>query len=249
MQPLTQPVRSWGHGALRLYLCLFLVGCGAHRPPLSEVRDMETRVTLGDEVTAFQACVATLQDLGYTVEVADVDAGILTASRSTHERSGQITEEPADPNHKPMPAWQWAVLIVTGVIVIVAAVAILSHDDDQDTQKNKTGHDEQKPRHKHHEPPPPTSTFVAEAFGPDPPTTYAYRITINVRARTRRPRACGRASRAASSTATSWFARARSRIRGSSSASTSRSIAHCESSRSSSPPSERGTETRRASRR
>ena len=92
MQPLTQPARSWGHGALRLYLCLFLVGCGAHRPPLSEVRDMETRVMLGDEVTAFQACVATLQDLGYTVEVADVDAGILTASRSTHERSGQITE-------------------------------------------------------------------------------------------------------------------------------------------------------------
>jgi hypothetical protein len=181
MRPLIR--HSWANAcswALRAYLCLFMVGCGAHRPDLSQVRDMETRLMAGDETNAYQACVNTLQDLGYTIEVADLDAGILTASRSTHERSGQITEEREDPNHKGMPAWGWALLIVTGVIVIVAAAAVLSHDDDgQDAHKDqdKAGH-QQKAKRKHHEEPPPAPAVVA--YAPDPPTSYVYLITINV---------------------------------------------------------------------
>ena len=183
MQPLPT-TSTWVHvgsWALRLYLCLFMVGCGAHRPQLAEVRDMETRLMAGDEAMAFQACVGTLQDLGYTVEVADVEAGILTAGRYTHERSGRITEEPKDPDHKPMPAWQVALLVATGVILIVGVAAVLSHDDDGKDKKqdqNKAGHEEQKPKHKHHHEDPPPPTLVA--FEPDPPTTYSYRITINV---------------------------------------------------------------------
>jgi hypothetical protein len=204
MRSSAEPAGSPGRllsSILRIYLCLFLVGCAAHRPPVSEIRSMETRLMLGDGPTVFQACVGTLQDLGYTVDVSDTDAGVLTASRATHERSGVITQEPKNPDKKGRPAWQWPLLIVIGVVVILVAVAAWAtfhHGDDNDKKADndggarsdsaashrpsspKHGDAGEKPKHKHHEEPPPPPTYVAEEVAPTPPTHYEYRITLNL---------------------------------------------------------------------
>ncbi len=181
---------------LRFYLCLFMLGCAAHRPPLAEVRSMETRLMPGDEGTVFKACVGTLQDLGYAVDTSDYEGGVLTASRETHDPSGAISaDSDATGEKKGMPTWGKVLLIATGVILIVGAVALFTgHDDDSaketgaardSTRYKDAHHDERKVRarhegrheREHHEPPP---TYIVETTPPDPPPLYRYRITIDL---------------------------------------------------------------------
>src|SRR5262249_54187833 len=124
--------------ALRFYLCLFVVGCAATRPKptVEEARSMETRTLRGHEEMVFKACVGVLQDLGYSVDVANAEAGLITASRQTQERSGEITEEREDPKGDGgMPTWAKVLLVCTGVILVVFIVAaITGSDKDKDTK-------------------------------------------------------------------------------------------------------------------
>jgi hypothetical protein len=187
-EPAGSPARWWSL-VLRAYLCLFLIGCAAHRPPTQQIRSMETRLMLGEHRTVYHACINALQDLGYAVDVSDAEAGVLTASRATHEQSGVITEEPRDPDKKGLPTWATVVLICTGVILIVALVAVIasSHDDedkDKDTKDTKQTKDKEVRRHErkeerrhHEEPPPPTYVVSPDEVAP---TTYQYRITIHL---------------------------------------------------------------------
>ena len=180
---------------LRLYLCLFIVGCTAHRPPVAEIRSMQTRLMLGDERTVFDACVGTLQDLGYGVEISDAEGGVLTASRATHDRSGAITREEDSERKKGMPTWGKVLLVATGVIVIVAIVSVLTgHDDGDKAPERGASKDSTRykgvpehegkvaRRHHHHErdETPRTDIVLGE---PAPPTLYEYRITIHLRAK------------------------------------------------------------------
>ena len=183
-----------GHG-LRLYLCLTMLGCASTRPrpTVTQSRDIETRVVLTDDRTLFQACVGVLQDLGYTIDLADDHAGLLTASRETHERSGEITEEREDPHGKGMPTWGKVLLVISGVFLVVLVVAALRSDDekdkkDEDKQADKNPErrfkDDGKEKHHHghhrHDGGRAPGTVVVHDQQPDGPSIYRYQVTISM---------------------------------------------------------------------
>ena len=184
---------------LGLSLALSLIGCAAHRPPITDLRSMETRLLASDERSVFAACVATLQDMGYTVESSDSYSGILTASRVTQNPSDAMPAPPASGGAKKrMPTWEKVALVATGVVLVVGAAALIVHDSN-DSMK----HDEQiapsdssrgrdiaqhrhesggrriKERHEHSSEPP--SVFVAvSSSAPEPPTFHEYILTIHL---------------------------------------------------------------------
>lgn len=128
MHPLAKPVSllarvcTW---ALRSYLCLFITGCAAHRPQLAEPTVGETRLLMGDERSAFQSCIAVLQDAGYTVDEADADQGVIHASLVSHERLGVMVDE-NQTEQKLVPGWQVGVLVLTGAALLVGGVLTLT---------------------------------------------------------------------------------------------------------------------------
>lgn len=143
-----------GH-ALRFYLCLTMLGCAGTRPrpTVTQSRDIETHVVLTDDRTLFQACVGVLQDMGYTVDLADHQSGLLTATRQTQERSGEISDEPQDPHGKGMPTWGKVMLVITGVFLVVLVVAALRSDDEKEKKDDKDKQDD-KDQDKQDEPNP-----------------------------------------------------------------------------------------------
>ena len=176
MKTIARPTGRWTNAAnhlLRIYLALFVVGCASTRPKptVVEARSMETRTLSGDEKTVFKACVGVLQDLGYSVDVANSDVGLITASRQTQERSGEITQETEDPRAADdgMPTWAKVALIATGVILIVFLVAAVSGGSDE---KTKDKHDDSSS----------STTNVTEAGETSGPTVYHYKVTINMSA-------------------------------------------------------------------
>jgi hypothetical protein len=137
---------------------------------------METRVVSGDATRAMRSAVATLADLGYTVDVANTELGLITASRQTRERSGEITHEQERPGHQGMATWQKVLLIGTGLILVIALIAAIAGSDD-DKDKDRDGdHDRDR---RHHDDLGDHSTVVV-AGESDGPTIYEYRVTVNV---------------------------------------------------------------------
>jgi hypothetical protein len=139
-----------GH-ALRLYLCLALLGCASTRPGPTvtqsgdtesasttiTARDLESRVVPADERLLFQACVGTLQDLGYTIDLADTDAGILTTSRVSDRRLGEIGEPRlASADEGSTSAWSkvgQAVVVVSLFVIAIAAMRAAARPDGKAT--------------------------------------------------------------------------------------------------------------------
>jgi hypothetical protein len=178
METLARPHHPWlkaANFALRVLLSLLMVGCAATRPKptVTEARTMETRSFPADAKTAMSAAVNALQDLRYTVDVANNDLGLITASRQTSERSGEITREPENPESGDgMPTWAKVALIVTGVILIVFLVAAISGDKDEDDAKTKS-YDSGSSS---------SSTTTVIERDESGETVYSYRVTVNCEA-------------------------------------------------------------------
>jgi len=127
--------RPWmrtGNVALRLYVCAFLAGCAGAVPPptVEETRSMETRIVHEDFTGAFNASVDVLMDTGYTLDVVNTEAGLITAFKKTTGEQGRILEE-RGPDEAETPTWVkvlGCVLVVGLVVAVVAAIA----DGDED---------------------------------------------------------------------------------------------------------------------
>ena len=91
---------------LRIYLATFL-GCVTPRPPApptTVTRAMETRTYTVSKDQVMKASINVLQDLSYTVDVINVEMGLLTASRTTQGKQARLSEdEEVVPS---MPTWK-----------------------------------------------------------------------------------------------------------------------------------------------
>ena len=152
--------------SLRIYLITFL-GCAAPRPPApptAVARAMETRTITADSEKVIKASINVLQDLSYTVDVINVEMGLLTASRTTQGQQAILTQDEDETVAHAMPAWQKACLAAGGVIVVVGLLSILfggdgNGDDNGDVHISDWGNDDNDP---------------------DGPVIYRYRVTINL---------------------------------------------------------------------
>jgi hypothetical protein len=176
-----------------------LTGCAAHRPPVTDVRDMETHLVASDERSVFDACVGTLQDMGYTLESSDSYGGVLTASRFTQNPSDAMP--PASSGEKKrMPVWEKVALVATGVVLVVGAAALITHDSDDGKHKAHVApsdstrgrqlpqhdHDtaERRNKRRHHgSSEPPTVLVGFSGSAPEPPKLHEYLITIHLQDR------------------------------------------------------------------
>ena len=153
--------------ALRIYLVTFL-GCAAPRPPApptTVVRAMETRTISADSEKVLKASINVLQDLSYTVDVINVEMGLLTASRTTQGEQARLTEDEDETMVDAMPAWQKACLAAGGVILVVGLLSLVfggggdgNGDDNDDVHVIDWGRN---------------------SDGPKGPVIHRYRVTIN----------------------------------------------------------------------
>ena len=122
-------------GGLCIYLAIWLAGCASvpPRPEGDQLTRLQVRSYPATFKTVFDAAVDATQDLDFSVDVANADAGVITATRQTNERLARITRA----DDKGLPTWAWVALIATGVIIIAAVVIVLSSHDDEDKDKNK----------------------------------------------------------------------------------------------------------------
>lgn len=179
-------------------LAVLFTGCAAHRPPLGEIRGMETRLLASDERTVFAACVGTLQDMGYTLESSDSYGGVLTASRVTQNPSDAMPDAPANAGEKKrMPTWGKVALVATGVILAVGVAAWIVHDSNDG--KHKDSHIapndstrtraegrprvERRNKRRHQGSAGPTVLAGFSCPVPEPPTIHEYLITIHLQNR------------------------------------------------------------------
>ena len=88
-------VRWWGLRGCVVVLCSALVGCASTTTPdvtgsasQLESRQIQTREydTLDKRMT-LRSVVATLQDLGFTIDTADLALGTITARRGYHDKN------------------------------------------------------------------------------------------------------------------------------------------------------------------
>ncbi len=87
-------VRWWGFRWWVVLLCSVLVGCATTTPDVTgsasqlETRQLQTREydTLDKRMT-LRSVVATLQDLGFTIDTADLALGTITARRLYHDKN------------------------------------------------------------------------------------------------------------------------------------------------------------------
>ena len=115
-------------GGLCVYLTIWMAGC-AGAPPHPE-GDQLTRLQVRTYPVAmknvFNATVDAAQDLDFSVDLANADAGVLTATRQTSRSLARITRA----DDEGWTTWMWIACIATGVIIIAAAVILLTSDDD-----------------------------------------------------------------------------------------------------------------------
>ena len=151
---------------LRIYLATFL-GCVAPRPPApptTVARAMETRTYTVSKDQVMKASINVLQDLSYTVDVINVEMGLLTASRTTQGKQARLSEdEEVVPS---MPTWKKVALTVGGVFLLIGIFSLLfgGKDGDKKDSGNKT--------HVIH--------HGSNDKGPDGPIIHRYRITVNL---------------------------------------------------------------------
>lgn len=158
---------------LRIYLICFLVGCAATRPlPVEEARELQTRTYDIEYETLFDAARTCLQDLSYTIDEVDFNAGTLVGFRETDVKLGEIaTGEPLDPDEEEVPTWAWVLLIATGIIIVAGVIYVLADGDDDD--------DEAYHHHHHHH-----GGHVTEVITPVYPDLkdfYRYDVSMNLR--------------------------------------------------------------------
>jgi hypothetical protein len=175
---------------LRSYLVLFLSGCAGTRPlpTIEEARAMETRTLELDEERAFDAVVTALQDLDYSIDATEREAGLISASRETHVELAEISEDRMPGEKEGLPTWAKVALVATGVIVIVAVVAAVSGDDDDERSREGNGGEHRNAperrcrRHHHHHDSGPDVVVVEHDDSPSGPPIYSYQITVNLKA-------------------------------------------------------------------
>ncbi len=115
---------------LRLYLAVAVSGCATAPPPSPhEVRRMETRTIASGFFTTIRAITDVLQDQGYTVDAAEAETGIMSATKETTRELAEITEEPAG-DSDGLPVWQ-QVLIVAAVVPILIWLITRSDNEDE----------------------------------------------------------------------------------------------------------------------
>jgi hypothetical protein len=170
---------------LRGYLALFLTGCAGTRPAppttVGEAREMETRTIEADCDQAFEAVITGLQDLGFSVESAGRDGGLIVASRESEAELAAISKDAAPGKKGGLPTWAKVALVATGVIVVVVVVAALADDDDDSSgQRDERDH---HARHHDHDSGDTEVVVVDDHSAPSGPPIYKYRITVNLRAK------------------------------------------------------------------
>jgi hypothetical protein len=90
---------------------------------------METRTMGAGFFTTIRAITDVLQDQGYTVDAAEAETGIMSATKETTRDLAEITEEPARDSDDP-PIWA-KVLIVATVVPIFIWLVTRSDDTDE----------------------------------------------------------------------------------------------------------------------
>lgn len=121
---------------LKVYLAIFLLGCAGNRPKpeVEEVRILQTHTYSAEQERVFNASLAALQDLNYSIDVVNKETGLITASRHTTQKLAEITTESDD----GLPTWVWVTLIATGVIVVVLLISTLSGDNKDEDEDRET---------------------------------------------------------------------------------------------------------------
>lgn len=127
-------------GTLCVYIASWLTGCAGapRRPEGNQLAQLQIRKYPAPLPAVFNAAVDAAQDLDFGVEVADLDAGVLSATTQTERELAKITNA----EDGGLPTWAWVALIATGVIVIAAVVALLSSHGDEEKSESKVGSDD-----------------------------------------------------------------------------------------------------------
>ena len=151
---------------LRIYLATFL-GCVAPRPPsppTSVARAMETRTYTVSKDKVMKASLNVLQDLSYTVDVINVEMGLLTASRTTQGKEARLSED--EEMVASIPTWKKVFLAAGSVFLAIGIFGLLfgGKDGNQKESDNTT--------HVIH--------HGSKDEGSDGPVIYRYRITVNL---------------------------------------------------------------------
>ena len=159
MQELVRPRRMWLKIPMLLlhsYLIMSLAGCASKKAPSAdEIRQLETRTVAADFTTAFDASVNLLQDLGFTIDMMNTEAGVITASKQSMGNLGDNFTDSELGDDDDFPTWALVLLIITGVIIVIGIIAIIAaatsgDDDDKDKKKDrkKTEDKDKKSRQK-----------------------------------------------------------------------------------------------------
>lgn len=151
---------------LRIYLATFL-GCVAPRPPsppTSVARAMETRTYTVSKDKVMKASLNVLQDLSYTVDVINVEMGLLTASRTTQGKEARLSED--EEVVASIPTWKKVFLAAGSIFLAIGIFGLLfgGKDENQKESDNTT--------HVIH--------HSSNDDGSDGPVIYRYRITVNL---------------------------------------------------------------------
>jgi hypothetical protein len=122
---------------MSVYLAVWLAGCAGAppRPEGDQLTTLQVRTYPATFKTVFDAAVDAAQDLDFSVDVVNADAGVITATRQTNARLARITRA----DDEGLPTWAWVALIATGVIIIAAVVIVLTSDDDEKDKDEDKG--------------------------------------------------------------------------------------------------------------
>lgn len=125
---------------LKAYLIAFvLVGCTPRPAELSvtEARAMGTRTFTGSSEDVARAALVVLQDKHYSIELMDMNLGLITAKKKTEKAQAQISEEPVVATEEGLSEWE-TFCLVSGIMVGLAIFfswlfgGIFDWDDDDD---------------------------------------------------------------------------------------------------------------------
>jgi hypothetical protein len=125
---------------------------------------METRTYTISKDQVMKASINVLQDLSYTVDVINVEMGLLTASRTTQEKQARLSED--EEVVQSMPTWKKVAFTVGGVFLIIGIFSLLFGGEDGDNKDSGN-----KTHVIHH---------GSNDKGPDGPIIHRYRITVNL---------------------------------------------------------------------
>jgi hypothetical protein len=117
-------------GVFAAYLTLWLSGCAGAppRPDEDQLQHLQVRTYHLPLSRVFDASVDAAQQMNFTIDMANPDAGVMTATRQTKEKLAKITST----DEKGLPTWAKVAIIATGIIIIIGIVILLtSHDDDE----------------------------------------------------------------------------------------------------------------------